>query len=219
MFAIVPFLRPSEAHTVCDRSSPWWAFPLFLQNFLIRDSSAATGPLGVAWSLAVEEQFYLVWPLVVRFSNENHLRKIAIAVICLFPALRFYLLLHQVDVYSNTLCRLDGLMAGGLLALGIRSDSFLPSKYLRRAFIVLLISVPLAFMTETFHVRWIVFSLTAAASVSFVYLALFSTQISLQALLSNGFSFTPVRSATESICSKRFRLMLRKYSILTSTSC
>ena len=49
----------------------------------------ATGPLGVTWSLAVEEQFYLLWPLVVRFCTEAQLRKIAIAVICLSPATAF----------------------------------------------------------------------------------------------------------------------------------
>src|SRR6202451_2295567 len=36
MFVIVPILRPSEAHTVFEtRSSPWWSYPLFLQNFLV----------------------------------------------------------------------------------------------------------------------------------------------------------------------------------------
>ena len=127
MFVIVPILRPSEAHAVFEaRSSPWWAFPVFLQNFLVSIPAMATGPLGVTWSLAVEEQFYLFWPLVVRFCTEAQLRKIAIAVICLSPALRFYLSLHQVNIYSNTFCRLDGLMAGALLALVIRSVSFSP---------------------------------------------------------------------------------------------
>ena len=131
MFVIVPFLRPSEAHAVFEaRSSPWWAFPVFLQNFLVSIPAMATGPLGVTWSLAVEEQFYLFWPLVVRFCNETQLRKIAIAVICLSPALRFYLSLHQVNIYSNTFCRLDGLMAGALLALVIRSVSFSPAVLL-----------------------------------------------------------------------------------------
>src|SRR5580700_8080284 len=33
MFVLVPILRPSEAHTVFEaRSSPWWAYPMFLQN-------------------------------------------------------------------------------------------------------------------------------------------------------------------------------------------
>jgi peptidoglycan/LPS O-acetylase OafA/YrhL len=188
MFVIVPTLRPSEAHVVFDtRSSPWWAYPLFLQNFLVPIPSMATGPLGVTWSLAVEEQFYLFWPLVVRFCNEAQLRKIAIAVICLSPALRCYLLLHHVDIYSNPFCRWDGLMAGALLALVLRSVSVLPSKFTNRAWITFLISAPLALMIETFGARWIVFSLTAIASVSFVYLALFSTQRWLQALLTNRF--------------------------------
>jgi hypothetical protein len=86
MFVIVPFLRPLEGRTVFDaRSSPWWAFPLFLQNFLVHIPTKATGLLGVTWSLAVEEQFYVVWPLVVRFCSEAQLRKIALGVICISP--------------------------------------------------------------------------------------------------------------------------------------
>src|SRR3984885_11738011 len=64
MFVIVRFLSQSEFQAVVQTSSPWWAFPLFLQNFLLPISTNAAGPLGVTWSLAIEEQFYLVWPLV-----------------------------------------------------------------------------------------------------------------------------------------------------------
>jgi len=188
MFVIVPILRPSDAHTVFEaRSSPWWAYPVFLQNFLVPIPTMATGALGVTWSLAVEEQFYLVWPLVVWFCTAAQLRKIAIAVICFSPALRYYLSLHQVNIYSNTFCRLDGLMAGALLAIVIRAAGFVPSKFVARAWVVFLISAPLALAVETLHARWIGFSVIALASVSFVYLALFSTQKWLHALLTNRF--------------------------------
>lgn len=188
MFVVVPLLRPSEAHTIFEaRSSPWWAFPLFLQNFLVPVPTMATGLLGVTWSLAVEEQFYLAWPLVVRFCSESQLRKVAIAVICISPALRYYLSPHHVDIYSNTFCRLDGLMAGALLALAVRSASFEPAKFLAGAWIALFVSAPLALLIDTLHARWIVFSLVALSSVSFVYLALFSRQKWLRAILTNRF--------------------------------
>jgi peptidoglycan/LPS O-acetylase OafA/YrhL len=185
MFVVVPFLRPSDAHTVFERSSPWWAYPLFLQNFLIPNPTNAAGPLGVTWSLAIEEQFYLVWPWVVRYCSHAQVRRIAIAVICLSPALRLYLSLHQVDLYSNVFCRLDGLMAGALLALAVRSANFLPSRFVNLAWISFSLAAPLAFVTEALDARWIVFSLTAVASTSFVYLSLFSTQKWLQVAMTN----------------------------------
>jgi peptidoglycan/LPS O-acetylase OafA/YrhL len=78
-------------------------------------------------------------------------------------------------------------MAGALLALAVRSGSFVPAKFLTGAWVALLVSAPLAFLIDTLHARWIVFSLVALASVSFVYLALFSPQKWLQAILTNRF--------------------------------
>jgi len=184
---IVPLLRPSEARTVFDKSSPWWAYPLFLQNFLIPNPTGAAGPLAVTWSLAIEEQFYLVWPWIVRYYSPAQLRRSAIFVIGLSPALRLYLSFHGVNLYTNVFCRLDGLMAGALLALFVRSDTRLPSRFVRQAWIVLAVAVPLAFATEAVNARWIVFSLSAVASASFVYLALFSRQPWLQGALTNRF--------------------------------
>src|SRR5271155_4028442 len=187
MFVVVRFLSPSEFQTVLQTSSPWWAFPLFLQNFLLPISTNAAGPLGVTWSLAIEEQFYLVWPLVARFCSLAQLRWLAVAEICLSPALRYYLSLHHVDLYTNIFCRLDGLMAGALLALLVRSDDFVPSKLLKRAWILLLLAAPLAFLTEVFHARWIVFSFTALASAAFIYVSMFSERKWLQTVMTNRF--------------------------------
>jgi len=187
MFVIVPLLRSSDAHVIFEKSSPWWAFPLFLQNFLIPISTNAAGALAVTWSLAIEEQFYLVWALVVRYMSHAQIRWIAIAVICLSPGLRFYLSPRHVYLYTNVFCRLDGLMAGSLLALAVRSDDFMPSRFVRAAWVCLGVSAPLSFLTQAFRVEWIVYSFTAVASASFVFLALFSAQKWLRMALGNRF--------------------------------
>ena len=42
----------------------WWPYILYLSN-IIYGAGREPSPLGPVWSLAVEEQFYLVWPFVV----------------------------------------------------------------------------------------------------------------------------------------------------------
>ncbi len=187
MFVVVPFLRPQDAQTIFERSSPWWAYPPFLQNFLVSSPTMAPGPLAVTWSLAVEEQFYLVWPWVVRYCTRLQLSALAIAVLCLSPVLRLFLSYHGVDLYTNVFCRLDGLMAGALLALAFRRDGFQPGKFVKRAWLCLLLTVPLALAAEALGTQWAVFSLTALASTSLVYLALFSSGRGLQRLVTSRF--------------------------------
>jgi peptidoglycan/LPS O-acetylase OafA/YrhL len=80
------------------------------------------------WSLAVEEQFYLVWPLLVFLLRTR--RRIAMAAVIgagASLAVRLALVLsgatalHPYLVYSWTPARLDGLFLGGLLAIAVRS--------------------------------------------------------------------------------------------------
>jgi peptidoglycan/LPS O-acetylase OafA/YrhL len=187
MFVILPAIHRSAASMVFERSSPWWAYPFFLQNLLVAVPTSAAGLLGVTWSLAVEEQFYLVWPLAVRALSKDQLRRLAVIVICISPALRLLLLSHHADLYSNTFSRLDGLMSGSLIAVLARSSDFEPTRFIKPAWILLFTALPLAFVLEALKARWIVYSFSTVASASFVFLSLYSGQPWLQAGLRNRF--------------------------------
>ncbi|MGA2962872.1 MAG: acyltransferase [Candidatus Korobacteraceae bacterium] len=87
--------------------------------------------LGHLWSLAVEEQFYFVWPLCIWFVRPTMLRKTLITG-GLFLALGVRVLwLHQTGVTPAlrlaTITRMDGLLVGALCALLFRQriSSFL----------------------------------------------------------------------------------------------
>lgn len=81
------------------------------------------------WSLAVEEQFYLVWPFVVMWLSRRQLAWTCLLA-CLFAlATRIGLLwwgVAPLTTYVSTLTRLDSLCAGALLAIGIRDARFYP---------------------------------------------------------------------------------------------
>ena len=104
---------------------------LYLQNSnliaqRIRDYTGPTAlPLPHFWSLAIEEQFYLVWPVTVFLLRTRHrLLIFCAAALFICPVLRAFLFLHSVNYYiveTNTLCRSDSLLAGAALALLFRS--------------------------------------------------------------------------------------------------
>jgi peptidoglycan/LPS O-acetylase OafA/YrhL len=185
MFVLVPLLRPADARSIFERAAPWWSFPLFLQNFLVARSTNAAGPLGTSWSLAIEEQFYLLWPLIVRCCPVRLLRVIATLLILFSPPLTWYLASQHVFIYSNVFCRQVGLMAGALLALLLRSHDFVPAKWLKPAWSLFLGTLTLTFVSAALGTRWLTFSLVALAASLFIFLALHSEQKWLQAVLRN----------------------------------
>jgi len=85
------------------------------------------------WSLAIEEQFYLFWPLVVLSLGAIGLRRVCLGVVVGALALRLVLALlgtSQLSISVLTPCRMDDLCIGALLALLVRQPEGLP-KLLR----------------------------------------------------------------------------------------
>jgi peptidoglycan/LPS O-acetylase OafA/YrhL len=111
--------------------TPLWKFAGFVQNFGIPSTFAPS------WSLCVEEQFYLVFPLIVVLAARSRSSKVAISafagILLLEIAIRSSiwfvtrpdllpepaaLTTYMAQLYYPTYCRLDGITLGvGLAAL------------------------------------------------------------------------------------------------------
>jgi peptidoglycan/LPS O-acetylase OafA/YrhL len=76
--------------------------------------------LCVCWSLAIEEQYYLVWPLAVRLTTPRRLAGISLALFATSAVSRIVLLgggTAPAALYKMTVTHLDGIALGSALAV------------------------------------------------------------------------------------------------------
>lgn len=93
-----------------------------LSNFHI--AALADWPAGTAhyWTLAIQQQFYLVWPLLVLLLPRRALTPVFVLTIALAPLSRWILLHHFPEIENPgaiTTSALDFLGGGSLLALAL----------------------------------------------------------------------------------------------------
>jgi peptidoglycan/LPS O-acetylase OafA/YrhL len=130
IFVLVPIAKPSNKLELSHY--PWYWYFSYLQNWFVRGWGIA--PLSITWSLAVEEQFYMSWPIVVLVSSRKGLRNVLVATFLLSPLLRWVAISlgsSWVFTYTFTGFRLDSIALGGLMALFVRSEAFSATR-LRR---------------------------------------------------------------------------------------
>ncbi|MBM4250605.1 MAG: acyltransferase [Deltaproteobacteria bacterium] len=111
-------ITPEMAATWRDHA-PWYYG--FLANFMmLRLNDMPKDPVTVAWSLAIEEQFYLVWPLVVMSFRRWRPLGVLGSLIALSIGLKAVLLMrgwNEFHFYLFTPTRLEPLVIGSALAL------------------------------------------------------------------------------------------------------
>ena len=113
-----------------DGMAPWWMFGTFTFNLFVDYATQAS--FSHAWSLCVEEHFYLLFPaLAVFMAKRPSFAKfvgLCVFVVVAGIAVRTGTWLHDdatqperawfvEDLYYPTWCRLDGLLAGVVLAV------------------------------------------------------------------------------------------------------
>ncbi len=129
---------------------------LYLQNFLQSRGAHELPGFGHFWTLAVEEQFYWAWPVVVGLTSRRGLLRLSLIVCAGEPMLRFFLLETGAGAWAIrelTFTRADSLLWGALAALLVRDRNLLarlrrPLRILSAcaALALLAMSVPRGFL-------------------------------------------------------------------------
>ncbi len=104
---------------------PWYAYLSFAQNLWMAKWNTVGPPvLAITWSLAVEEQFYLTLPFLIKFVRRSTLPYVFAAGIVLAPIVRLYIVhrfpTHLWATYVLLPCRMDALFLGALCAYFLR---------------------------------------------------------------------------------------------------
>ncbi|MFY9646734.1 MAG: acyltransferase, partial [Terriglobales bacterium] len=124
-FLVLPRIDPAGPERIFALCHPWQSYLVFAQNFFVHKLGIM--PLFVTWSLAVEEQFYLVWPLVIWLLPRKMLPGFLISVALLSPVVRGLAQFEGLSaqtLYTCTVFRLDSICAGALLGVWFRSERF-----------------------------------------------------------------------------------------------
>lgn len=108
---------------------------LFAANLAYLFNVALPHGPAVLWSLAVEEHFYLIWPLLIYLLDRRKLTILAVLIVILTPVARGIAVARGMSiddtVYVYSWFRFDGLALGSLMAIWIRSTYATPSNYFR----------------------------------------------------------------------------------------
>lgn len=146
---IIPAINPSLLEMSYYKEHQVW-FWTYLQNWplIFKDDSGAS-VLNHYWSLAIEEQYYLIWPLIILLLKKpKRVFTICILLLILVIAARLYIWQNRNDFPSYEraflFTRVDGLLIGAMLASLYNINPQLLRKYFT-SFLLILTALNYAF--------------------------------------------------------------------------
>jgi peptidoglycan/LPS O-acetylase OafA/YrhL len=120
-FVVLPALGAAPAAIQQDRPNQVWLWA-YLSNW-VATTGVGTRAFHHFWSLAVEEQFYVLWPLAVLRTGPRGCLRLCLALAAAALVARLALLgagVSTAAVYGFTVTRMDALALGGAAAAALR---------------------------------------------------------------------------------------------------
>lgn len=122
-FIIFPMIKTSLGLTPMESANPIW-YIFFINNFdFIFHGAPDSSVLGALWSLAVEEQFYLVWPVLLALLPQRMWKYLFTGIFFLTFWFRWK---YNIPEYHemHTLSCIGDMTVGAAGALAIRHGRF-----------------------------------------------------------------------------------------------
>jgi peptidoglycan/LPS O-acetylase OafA/YrhL len=120
-FFLIPHLADLPENMTASAHNQVWLWT-FLVNWTEPFGRGVTG-FSHFWSLAVEEQFYFIWPFLVRGRSAKAVLQLSAALILMAFIIRCTLVINGAPtgvLYMFTFCRMDALAAGAAAAALMR---------------------------------------------------------------------------------------------------
>jgi peptidoglycan/LPS O-acetylase OafA/YrhL len=201
IFGVIVWISDVHNNVFNDKIS-LWRFLTFTQNFWMAEN-ASYGPdaISVTWSVAIEEQYYLVFPVLALMLPKLRL-PVFLACIAVTSVV-WRACIFALDPSNNfpsdlgTLARLDGLAIGGLIACAFNNPQW--KKWLRTNLVGLRRAMLWSFVMLLFvrrdsgslmaYIGHTTLNLCSALVITNILLRLGSTSLWMHALRSRGLLF------------------------------
>jgi peptidoglycan/LPS O-acetylase OafA/YrhL len=104
---------------VPNEPARWPFYAAFLNNFDFIRHFPDSSELSILWSVAIEEQFYLVWPVLLSLVSARYYGHLFVAIILGSFLFRFFYAHHPVVLEHHTLSCISDMTVGGLAAIAV----------------------------------------------------------------------------------------------------